>query len=311
MGSVSEVLQEIHQAILQGDQAAHDTIRRKYLAVLNNQTGRNVIAYYSGFLSKPDIDSEIGDADKHGFMGVIHGLDRSRGLDLIIHTPGGNIAATQSLVDYLRKMFDKNIRAIVPQIAMSAGTMLAFSCKEIIMGKHSNLGPFDPLLRGVQARAVIQEFRRAFKEVKRDRSRLELWQTIIGKYNPTFLAQCEQAVKWSDSFVCEQLAKVMFDGERHAMKKARSIVRKLTSFTQNRTHGRHIHMEELASLGIKVNPLEGDQALQEAVLTVHHAYMHTLMNTRSCKIVENHLGVALIRNVAPIAIQGVPGLGMP
>jgi len=36
-------------------------------------------------------------------------------------------------------MFGTNIRAIVPQLAMSAGTMIALSCKEIVMGKQSNL----------------------------------------------------------------------------------------------------------------------------------------------------------------------------
>ncbi len=63
---------------------------------------------------------------------------------MILHTPGGDIAATESIVDYLYCMFDKDIRVIVPQISMSAGTMIALASKEIVMGKHSNLGPIDP-----------------------------------------------------------------------------------------------------------------------------------------------------------------------
>ncbi len=156
MGSVTEILHEIQSLAAGGDKASCDTVRRKYLAQLSAHTGRNTIAYYSGFLAKPEIDSEITDEDKHGFMGAIHGLERAKGLDLLIHTPGGNIAATQSLVDYLHRMFGTDIRAIVPQIAMSAGTMLACSCKEIVMGNHSNLGPIDPHLRGIPARGVIQ-----------------------------------------------------------------------------------------------------------------------------------------------------------
>ena len=79
-------------------------------------------------------------------MTVIHQLDRDKGLDLILHTPGGDTAATESIVDYLHNMFGNNIRAIVPQLAMSAGTMIACSCKEIIMGLQSSLGPIDPQL---------------------------------------------------------------------------------------------------------------------------------------------------------------------
>ena len=77
-------------------------------------------------------------------MLCIHKLDRSKGLDLILHTPGGSGAATESLVNYLHQMFGNDIRAFVPQLAMSAGTILACSCKEIYMGKHSNLGLVDP-----------------------------------------------------------------------------------------------------------------------------------------------------------------------
>src|SRR5271156_3215098 len=111
---------------------AQNIIRRKYLKKLQQHTGRNVIAYYSGWLSKGSIQlSEINDEDKNGFMTTIHKMDRSLGLDLILHTPGGGMAATQSIVNYLQKMFGKNIRAIVPQIAMSAGTIVACCCKEI------------------------------------------------------------------------------------------------------------------------------------------------------------------------------------
>jgi ClpP class serine protease len=67
-------------------------------------------------------------------------------------------------------MFDDNIRAIVPQIAMSAGTMLACSCQWILMGKHSNLGPIDPQLSGIPAHGVLAEFKRALEEIKLDQN---------------------------------------------------------------------------------------------------------------------------------------------
>ena len=46
---------------------------------LFTHTDRNVIAYYSGFLSKPGIVGlEINDEDKNGFMMAVHRLDRSQ-----------------------------------------------------------------------------------------------------------------------------------------------------------------------------------------------------------------------------------------
>jgi membrane-bound ClpP family serine protease len=273
-----------------------DEIRRMYLQALHKNTGRNVIAYYSGFLSKPGLGQmDINDEDKNGFMMAVHTLDRTKGLDLILHTPGGGIAAMQSIVSYLHQMFDHDIRAIVPQIAMSAGTMIACSCKSIVMATHSNLGPIDPHVRGIPTYGVIDEFNRAFKEIKSDPSRRAVWEPIISQYRPTFLSQCENAIKWSNAFVAEQLAKVMFCGDAKAKDKARKITKKLADYKGNKTHDRHIHADECQKIGLKIEQLEDDKALQDLVLTVHHSYMHTLMNTPALKIIENQRGTAFVK----------------
>lgn len=305
MPNWKDVLEEIQgrQAVFsKNSKEAVDIIRRDYLKKLHEKTNRNVIAYYSGFLSKPDIQSDINDEDKNGFMMAVHNLNRNKGLDLILHTQGGSIPATHSIVNYLHKMFKKDIRAIVPQIAMSAGTMIACSCKSIVMATHSNLGPIDPHLRGILAYGVISEFRRACREVKRDASKISIWQSIISQYRPTFLSQCENAIRWSNEFVEEQLSSVMFDGEQNRKKIARSIRQKLTDYRGNKTHDRHIHIEECQAIGLKVEKIEADPELQDLLLTVHHCYMHSLMNTPSYKMIENHLGAALVKQQQIVTI---------
>jgi hypothetical protein len=303
MPNWKDVLEE-HQEIQRTSQFAIDIIRRKYLKQLYEYTNRNVIAYYSGFLSKPGIlQSDINDEDKNGFMMAVHKLDRNRGLDLILHTPGGSIAATESVVDYLHKMFGGNIRAIVPQIAMSAGTMMACSCKAIILSKHSNLGPIDPHLGGMPAYGVIEEFRRACREVKSDSSRIPIWQSIISQYSPTFLSQCENAIKWSNAFVERQLETVMCCGQGNAKQKAKKIVTTLTDYKGNKTHERHIHFDECQAMGLNVTELEEDSTIQDLVLTVHHCFMHALMNTDSFKMIENHEGSAFVKHQRLMAMS--------
>lgn len=145
MPSWGEVLRELN-----GAANPLDVMRRKYLAIMHKYTKRNIIAYYSAFIQKPGLEGTgIDDNDKNAFMQAVCGLDRSKGLDLILHTPGGAIAATESIVYYLRKMFGNDIWVFVPQIAMSAGTMISLSAKEIVMGKQSNLGPIDPQFGGM------------------------------------------------------------------------------------------------------------------------------------------------------------------
>lgn len=299
---------------------AVNLVRHTYLRALHDKTQRNVIAYYSGFLSKPPNmgGMELNDEDKNGFMMAVHKLDRSKGLDLILHTPGGGITCTQSIVDYLHKMFRRDassvpdIRAIVPQMAMSAGTMMACSCSEIWMGKHSNLGPIDPQLHGVPTYGVLKEFEKACREVKKDPSKIPMWQTIIGQYRPTFLSRCKNAIVLSNTFVKEQLAAVMFSGQSDAKKKAADIVRNLTHYAKNKTHDRHIHYEECLKMGLNVKLIEEatdsqgkkDDAFQDLILTVHHCYMHTLMNSPAYKIIENHLGTGMCKNQAANAAPG-------
>src|ERR1700736_5488547 len=103
MPNWNEVFIEIQQTSQQGQfqaQSAPAAVRLKYLKALHEHTGRNVIAYYSGFLSKGSLFlSDINDEDKNGFMTTVHKLDRNKGLDLFLHTPGGGIAATQSIVN--------------------------------------------------------------------------------------------------------------------------------------------------------------------------------------------------------------------
>ncbi len=124
----------------------YSTLRKKYLEKLSTLRNRNIIAYYSAFLHRTEENKvlSINDEDKNGLMSVIHKLDTTKGLDIILHTPGGDIAATESFIEYLYQKFGINITAIVPQLAMSGGTLIACSCQETFMGTHSNIGPIDP-----------------------------------------------------------------------------------------------------------------------------------------------------------------------
>lgn len=178
---------DIHEEVIAGDikrrrENSADQVRRKYLKALNELTGRNTIAYYSGFLSRPGPEfaalTQIGDEDKNGFMSCFKGWDWSKGLDLILHLPGGSTAATETIIDYIRSKFEENIRTIVPQISMSGGTMLACAGREIVMGLHSNLGPIDPQFGSLPAIALLAEFERAATEVAADPKRALVWQPI-------------------------------------------------------------------------------------------------------------------------------------
>jgi ATP-dependent protease ClpP protease subunit len=298
MPNWGELLQEVQQA---GN--AHDQVRRKYLKRLSNRTGRNTILYYSGWLDKPIMypahpqPFTVNDTDKNGFMSAIHGMDRKKGLDLVLHTPGGDLAAAESLVSYLRSMFGKDIRAIVPQLALSAGTMMACACSEIVMGRHSSLGPIDPQFGGLPAHGIVEEFEKAAEEIAVDPSRIPLWQPIIGKYNPTLIGECQKAITWAQTIVKEWLMTGMFARSPNREAKAERIVQELGDHVLTLSHARHIEFDKAKEIGLKVTPLEKDGGLQDALLTVHHLAVQTMASTPAVKLIENQKGIAYIQSM--------------
>jgi len=292
MPNWNEVAAEIQSEVNTGAPNAFDLVRRRYLTKLSNQTGRNVISYYSGWLhGRNQFDTIINDKDKNAFMVNIHKMDRSKGLDLILHTPGGDLAATESIVDYLFSIFRSDVRAIIPQLAMSAGTMLALSCKEIMMGKQSNLGPIDPQMGGVACQGVLSEFEQAVKDIKANPNSAPLWVEIISKYHPTFLGMCKNAIDWSEKLVEEWLNRNMCHEDAA---KASKILREFSDHNTNKSHARHISIDKCKEIGVSIITMEDDNDLQDTILTIHHAFMHTLANFSISKITENHLGVAYI-----------------
>lgn len=292
MGTWQEVIQEIQTAPNQ-----FDSVRTRYLADLSEYRGRNVIAYYSSFLHKNQLDSSINDLDTQSFMATIHGMDRNKGLDLILHTPGGGIAATEALVTYLLEMFSGDIEVFVPQIAMSAGTMIACSSRRIHLGKHSSLGPIDPQLNGVAAKGVIEEFDRAKREIAEDQGSYLVWKALLEKYPPSFIDACQKAIEWSELTTAKWLSEGMFRNQKNRKAKADQTVEFLSSRNTHFAHERHIGIAEARDAGLTVSALEDDQELQELVVTLHHAFSHTLQQTNAVKIVENQNGVQVVNNV--------------
>ena len=269
-----------------------NNIRKKYLNMLSDKTGRNVIIYYSGFMKIRDsniLELTVEDNDINGFMSAIHKLDKTKGLDLVLHTPGGSISATEAIVTYLKSIFGNDIRTIVPQIALSAGTMLACCGKEILMGKHSCLGPTDPQFRGVPAHGIIEEFDHAMQEVLSNERKILVWREILSKYHPTFIGECSKAIDLSNELVANWLAEGMFEEEKQgALKKATQLVREhLNNHKASKTHDRHFGLEKCKSFGLKILEIESDQELQELVLSLHHATMTSIETMGSIKIIES------------------------
>jgi len=81
---------------------------------------------------------------EHRLRQAIEGLqERKNVVTVILDTPGGVVEVVERMVSVLRSVYDE-VTVIVPDRAMSAGTILALSADRIMMDHLSCLGPIDP-----------------------------------------------------------------------------------------------------------------------------------------------------------------------
>lgn len=282
MAGWDDILKELGQTPSQVD-----FIRRKYLCQLAEYTGRSTIAYYSAFLNKQGPNLDVNDADMEGFMNAVKDLDCKKGLDLILHTPGGDPTAAEAIVNYLKDKFNKDIRVIVPQIAMSAGTMIACSAKEIIMGKQSSLGPIDPQFSGIPAYNIMQEFIEAREDLAINPQNAQYWAIKLQQYPAAFMKSAIDAIDLSDELIRNWLSDVMLKGKRKTV--INKAVDFLTSHESSKVHARHYRYQECRDHGLIIKLMEDDNELQDKILSVHHCFMITLQSTEALKMISNNL----------------------
>lgn len=121
---------------------------RKSLKEIESIRKRPVVCYLANNIN-PNIKTEtaIDYNDDLPFSEMIGLIPNSvRDIDIILVTPGGSAEQIARFVDRLRPRFE-NVGFILPDVAMSAGTIFVASGDEIIMTSRACIGPIDPQVR--------------------------------------------------------------------------------------------------------------------------------------------------------------------
>jgi len=278
--------------------SSFDKVRRKYLQEVTDETGRDVILYSSGW-TELDVNSpqfSISETDVQGFMETISNIDDDE-LDLILHSPGGSTEVSEQIVTYLREKFS-TLRVIVPQAAMSAATLICCAADEVLMGHHSSLGPTDPQMRiptktgqrWVPAQTIVDQFEEVDEKIQAGES-IAHYTPILSQYDPGLKKEAENLIDLSNELAEEWAEEYMFENDQNASSKASTLSQYLSDHTNFLSHNRRIgrtHLED--NTPMKVNELEENQDLQDAVLSVFHAVTATHSHQRYTKIIENQQG---------------------
>lgn len=169
--------------------------------------------------------------DSEQVLTAIRLTDKNVPIDLILHTPGGLVLASEQIAEALLRHPGK-VTVFVPHYAMSGGTLIAIAADELVMDENAVLGPLDPQLGQYPAASLVKVLKK--KPIKD----IDDQTVILADVATKALSQVKVTVK--------NLLEKHMDEEQ-----ADKTAEKLTQGTW--THDYPIDVQQMAEMGINVN----------------------------------------------------------
>jgi hypothetical protein len=219
---------------------------------------------------------------------------RNKKLLFILETNGGYIEVVQRIADTLRRHFEV-IDFLVPDHALSAGTVLVMAGDSIWMDYYSVLGPIDPQLpdqKGgmLPALGYLKQYERFIKKSARKALTTAEVAFLLEKFDPAELYKFERARELSVSLLKEWLVKYKFKNweltqtrnivvsEKMKKERAEKIARMLLDTDRWNSHGRGISMAVLQkAIQLRIDDFGQDSTLNSRIRSY-------------CKLVQDYAG---------------------
>lgn len=233
----------------------------------------DVVALVSPIL--PGLDRRLRDA--------IEAVGERKGsVAVILDTPGGVVEVVERMVATLRSNYG-DVTVVVPDRAMSAGTIFALSADRIMMDYFSCLGPIDPQIEKdeklVPALSYLNQFERLNQKAE-DGNLTAAEYALLSKLDLGELYQFEQArelsvellVKWLSSYKFKGWVKTETRGvdvtEQMKEERARQIAGLLNEAARWHSHARGIDVKTLRDeVGLKIDDLAAEPDLYGFIRT--------------------------------------------
>lgn len=285
-------------------------LRKETLTRLEASTGKPVIAYvmkvqHDGTRSPNYID----DSDMQGIDDLITKVT-GKSVDVLIMSNGGSAEASERIVRMLRGRFEE-VRFIVPSNAYSAATLICFSGDEVLMAASGTLGPIDPQVDGIPARAIIRAFERIEQRLKDEGPRaLAAYMPLISKYDLHTLEICRSAEELSKELAEEWLAKYMLKCDE-TDERVKKIVGFCSDYDERKSHARSIDRDKARDLGINARDVEDVEGLPELTRSLANQYQLFFDRSPFYKLFEDVRGTHWGRLVATETVQIAPTPTVP
>jgi hypothetical protein len=214
---------------------------------------------------------------------AVESIDKKKPkVSIVLETPGGSIEVVQRIVDCVRHHYE-TVWYVIPNFAMSAGTILVMSGDAIYMDYYSVLGPIDPQVERpgvgmIPALGYLIQYERLIDKSKKGKLTTAELTLLVEKFDQAELYQYEQARELSISLLKEWLVKYKFKNwtktktrklkVTKGMKDQRAvaIAKRLNETKHWHSHSRGISMEVLRrDLNLQIEDFGQDAELNQAI----------------------------------------------
>ena len=244
----------------------------RHLGEIEKRLDADVVAIISPIL--PGLEQDL-----RQLMDMLRGKKDS--VAVILDTPGGIVEVVERMVTALRSVYD-GVTVIVPDRAMSAGTILALSADRIMMDHLSCLGPIDPQIEKdgklVPALSYLNQYERLNKKAQKGVLTTAEY-ALLNKLDLGELYQFEQArelsqdllVKWLSQYKFKNWTKTETKQKRVTknmkVQRAKHIAELLNDPGKWHSHGRAIDMKTLRGeeINLEIEDFERDPDLSHAI----------------------------------------------
>ncbi|MBK6698725.1 MAG: ATP-dependent Clp protease proteolytic subunit [Saprospiraceae bacterium] len=206
-------------------------------------------------------------------------FDRNK-LVVFLNTPGGSAETVEKMVSVIRFHYDE-VYFVVPDYAMSAGTILCMSGDKIFMDYSSSLGPIDPQVYNgknwVPALGYLDKVEELIKKSQDDKL-TEAEFMLLQKIDLAELRSYEMARNLTIALLKEWLVKFKFKDwtihsstsepvtENEKTQRANFIATALSNNSLWHSHGRSIGIDTLKTfLKLKIEDYSKNNELRELI----------------------------------------------
>lgn len=189
-------------------------------------------------------------------------------LVIFLNTLGGSVETVERFSNINRRFYTE-VFFVVPDQAMSAGTVFCLSGEQIYMDYSSALGPIDPqLFNGdayVPVRGYLDKINEFAEKMKAGTTLNPVEVALLQKMDLAFLGFCEQISNFANDLTKQWLQAYMFKNALKSDAQIKNIVESLGNNQKWLSHGRYINVEKLKEMGLSIVDYTDDKELSQAI----------------------------------------------